>query len=394
MSGELSFDIGVRRGDFELTAAARVAPGEVLGVIGANGSGKSTLVGSIAGTHRVAAGQVSLGDRILTRAGRDPIHVARSKRRTGLLDQRARMFPHLSARANIAFGPSAQGMPRKQAERLAEEWLERVGLSGRGGSRAGELSGGQQQRVAIARTLAAAPELLLLDEPFAALDVTSSIDLRALLAAEVARLKVPVILVTHDPVDLFTIADRAVVIEVGRISQCGPVAEVLGAPATPFAAEFAGRTLLTGIASSRGTLLVSGAPVPELRGQGALPAPGAAGVASFNPAEVRLERLSTADGRSVPDPAPRPTGPRTDPSPEHHLKTAGDDDLRWVGTVSTVSASRTGVRVSCAEWPEFFAEIPVARALELGLSEGEPVELRLPSGSLRFATTNANRTLR
>lgn len=386
----LSVDVRVARGAFVLEAEVSVEPGEVLGVIGANGSGKSTLLGAIAGTIGVAGGNVALGGRDLSRTEPNSpvISLPRSERRVGLLDQRARLFPHLSARANVAFGPRSQGVPRRTADLLAEEWLERVGLSGRGSAREEELSGGQQQRVAIARTLAAGPELLLLDEPFAALDVAGSAALRHLLTSEIGRLGVAAIIVTHDPVDLIALADRVVVLEQGRIGQCGTVTGVLGVPSTPFAAEFAGRALISGVASPHGTLLVDGTPVPELHGRGALPEPGVIGVVSFDPTEVRLEPLPTDGAPLSSRPAAVPTERGSDEPSQSAPDPAGADELRWVGTVSAVSASRTGVRVACAEWPEFYAEIPVARALDLQLSEGDPVELRLPSGALRFAVPN------
>lgn len=364
----LCADVRVERGSFVLDVSVTLSPGEVLGVIGANGAGKSTLLGALAGTLGIGLGEISLGGRVLSRVrpGSRPVSLPRAERRIGLLDQRARLFPHLDARSNIAFGPRARGVPRREADALAEEWLERVDLGGRGDAREADLSGGQQQRVAIARTLAADPELLLLDEPFAALDVTSRELLRALLIAEVERLGLPVILVTHDPVDLMALADRAIVLERGRVAQRGPVADVLGRPASSFAAEFAGRGLLTGIASARGTLLVDGAPVAELAGVGPLPPTGEAAVASFDPHAVSVRRPRPGDYRiGYPaDPAPAPQ--------------------RWIGTVSELQAGRTGVRVVCAEWPECFAEVPVPRAIELGLAVGDRVEFELPREAVGF----------
>ncbi|WP_449282083.1 sulfate/molybdate ABC transporter ATP-binding protein [Leucobacter sp.] len=366
MNGGLSFDVRVHRGGFALHAAARVERGEVLGVIGANGSGKSTLVGSIAGTHRISTGRIVLGDRIL--CSREPgareIGLPRADRRIGHLDQRARLFPHLDARSNIAFGPRAQGTRRRTADAAAEQWLERIGLPTRGDSLPHQLSGGQQQRVAIARALAAGPEAVLLDEPFAALDVVSSDELRALVAAEMRRSEVPMVLVTHDPVDLITLADRVPVLEHGRVGQSGTVAAVLDAPATPFAAEFTGRVLVEGIASASGSLQLAAAPLAELHGTGRLPATGERAVASFVPSAVRIAPETRS--RSGPDEA------------------AGGLNS-WSDTIRAVSASPAGIRVECAGWPGLAAELPLSGTLEPWLASGARVRLDLAATDVRFA---------
>ncbi|WP_449277010.1 ABC transporter ATP-binding protein [Leucobacter sp. GX24907] len=401
----LHADVRVERGSFTLDASISIAPGEVLGVIGANGSGKSTFLGVLAGTLGLAQGEIALDDRTLTRvrAGSRPVALPRAERRVGLLDQRARLFPHLDARANIAFGPRARGVSRRTADALADEWLERVGLGGRGDARESELSGGQQQRVAIARTLASDPALLLLDEPFAALDVTSSDELRALLTFEVERLGLPVILVTHDPVDLMALAARAIVLENGRIAQEGVVSEVLGRPASPFAAEFAGRGLLTGTISEHGRLIVSGAPLTEVDGIGERPAAGSEAAASFDPSAVVIRPAGggPGDGARVGSGSGASGGvggasggvggsaaDGVDGGPDVDAGTdagSGAGVQRWSGTVAEVRASRTGVRIVCAEWPECFAELPVSRALDLGLAIGDRVEIELPREAVRFS---------
>ena len=359
----LDVDARVRLGTFSVGAAARVAAGEVLAIIGANGSGKSTLLGAIAGAHRLDAGVVRLGTRVLSRreAGGADVMLRRSERRVGLLDQRARLFPHLDARANIAFAPRARGASRRAADRLAEEWLDRVGLPGRGGARDRDLSGGQQQRVAIARTLAAEPELLLLDEPFAALDVTSRAELRAIVAAECRRLGIPVVLVSHDPLDLMALADRVLVLESGRVAQEGTVAAVLEAPATPFAAAFTGRALLHGTVGGGGTLRLHDAPLAEVHGRGPLPDPGSTAVASFDPTRVLVSRATAAP---------------VDPGPARNT---------WRAQIGSVSTGPTGVRVDCAGWPEMSATLPLTRALDAWLAPGSDAHWRLPEDAVRFA---------
>ncbi|WP_165384169.1 sulfate/molybdate ABC transporter ATP-binding protein [Leucobacter triazinivorans] len=370
MSGRLSFEARVQRGAFALHATGHVDRGEVLGVIGANGSGKSTLIGAIAGTHRITAGRIALGDRVLCSraAGAPEIQMPRSERRIGHLDQRARLFPHLDVRANIAFGPRAQGARRRAADVVAEEWLERIGLPDRARSHAHQLSGGQQQRVAIARALAARPDAVLLDEPFAALDVVSSEELRALVAAELSRSGVPMVIVTHDPVDLIALADRVLVLEQGRIGQSGRVADVLAAPSSPFAAEFTGRVLVKGVASERGTLRLADAPLDELHGRGELPAPGEPAVASFAPSSVRVRPADTAHPR------------RLERTPQG--RTCWNDTIR---SVSASAAGAAGVRLEFAGWPGFAAELPLSGALERWLATGSPVRLELSADDVRYA---------
>lgn len=356
MSG-LDCTIRVQRGDFTLDASVQAAPGEVLAVVGANGSGKSTLLGAIAGTHPISGGTVRLGERLLcSRDGDAPaVSLRRAARRVGFLDQRARLFPHLNARANVAFGPRARGLHKRDAEALADEWLARVGLADRGDARASELSGGQQQRVAIARTLAADPHLLLLDEPFAALDVSSSGELRDLIAAEVKKLRIPVVMVTHDPFDLITLADHVVVLETGRVAQAGAAAEVLEIPATPFAAALTGRALLRGTASSSG-MHIPESPLRELSGLGELPLAGTAMLASFPATSLRV-------------------GPIQDNTPAENS---------WVGTIRAASTGPTGIRIECAEWPGIYAELPVSHALEPWITAGAPVRWEIPRADVRF----------
>lgn len=341
-----------------LDAAVQVAPGQMLAVVGANGSGKSTLLGAIAGTLPISNGTVRLGERVLcTRDdGTSAFSLRRANRRIGFLGQRARLFPHLDARANIAFGPRARGVHRRDAEATADEWLARVGLSGRGGARAGELSGGQQQRIAIARTLAADPQLLLLDEPFAALDIASSGELRELVATELRRLQIPAVMVTHDPVDLVTLADHTVVLETGKVAQFGTVAEVLELPATPFAAALTGRVLVRGTVSSGG-LHVPESPIRQLSGVGDLPVPGATALASFSATSMKV----------TPD----------------HDQPANENS--WVGSISTVSAGPVGLRLECTEWPGIYAELPVSCALEQWITSGARVRWEIPRAAVRFA---------
>src|SRR5690606_31859007 len=135
-----------------------------------------------------------------------------------LLGQQPHLFPHLSARENIAFGPRARRIPKVQARADADAWLERIGLTGLGDRRPGRLSGGQQQRVALARALATSPRVLLLDEPFASLDPATADGIRSLLRDELAHTGTTVVMATHDASDAVALADRLVVLDAGRIT--------------------------------------------------------------------------------------------------------------------------------------------------------------------------------
>lgn len=187
----------------------RLAPAEIVAVLGPSGSGKSTLLGTIAGVVPAAGGTVLVDGRDVTH---EPIH----RRGIGLIFQEPLLFPHLSVTDNVAYGLRRHGMTRSDARARAEELLAWVDLGGYGDRRPDELSGGQAQRVALARALAPQPAVLLLDEPFSALDL----DLRQRLAADVARTLreagVAALHVTHDPQEAAAVADRVVTLaEIG-----------------------------------------------------------------------------------------------------------------------------------------------------------------------------------
>ena len=231
----LAATVAVRRArGFVLSARLDVAPGSTVAVLGPSGAGKSTLLAALAGLVRLDAGSIVLDGRVLSDVRRT---VAPHRRGAVLLGQDARLFPHLDARDNVAFGPRAGGMAREAARRLAEDWLERMGLAGAGDARPADLSGGQQQRVALARALAASPRLLLLDEPLRSLDPVTAAGIRVAVTAHTTG--VSCVLVTHDLADARALADRALVLEAGRVTQEGPLPEVLAHPSTGFVAALA-----------------------------------------------------------------------------------------------------------------------------------------------------------
>lgn len=232
----LAVDLALDLHPHPLEVSFTLPRGQVLAVLGPNGAGKSSLLGLVAGHRAPRRGTVTWQGRTLS----SPARVVPAHRRgITLLSQRAHLFGHLSARENIAFGPLAQGMPRDRAHRLADAWLERVGLTGAGERRPHQLSGGQQQRVALARALAAEPAVVLLDEPFAALDAQAVPALRTLVLDELARTGTTAVLVTHDLADARR-ADDCLVLEQGRTVQRGPASSLGLAPATPFVARLGG----------------------------------------------------------------------------------------------------------------------------------------------------------
>lgn len=223
------------------TGELALEPGRTLAVIGPNGAGKSTLLRTIMGFEPAATGTLTLGERTLidTEAG---IQVPPWRRQIGLLTQAADLFPHLRAIDNVVFGLRAAKVPRREARERAAAMLAELGVSHLANRFPNTLSGGQAARVALARALAVRPKLMMLDEPFAALDVQSADQLRALLRRELAG--VTTVLVTHSLLDVKTLADDVMAIEAGKISQpLTPTAEVLANPQTAFLADFVGSTV-------------------------------------------------------------------------------------------------------------------------------------------------------
>lgn len=241
----LELDLVAARGNFRVEAAFGAAAGETLALVGPNGAGKSTLLAVLAGLLRPIRGRVRLAGRDLDLVERG-LHRPPAERGVGLVFQDGLLFPHLSAIENVAFPLRARGRPAREARALARDWLERLGIGSRTEARPGALSGGEAQRVALARALVAEPRLLLLDEPLSALDLRARREIRGLIGEVLANFEGVSLLVTHDPVEALTLADRLVILEAGRVSQIGSPAELRDAPRTPYAAELVGLNLFQG----------------------------------------------------------------------------------------------------------------------------------------------------
>jgi molybdate transport system ATP-binding protein len=305
-----AFDALVSARDVE--AEFSVADGETVAILGPNGAGKSTILNVVAGLIGPDRGRVTLGGRVLVDVGSAGRRVVLPpwSRGVSMLAQDALLFPHLTVRDNVAFGPRSTGASRAGARRRADEWLERVDAADLGRRRPSDLSGGQAQRVAVARALATEPELLLLDEPLAALDVSVAPAVRRMLRDVLGDRTA--IIVTHDVLDAYTLADRVVILERGRIVDSGATRDVLDRPATPFAAGLAGLNLLLGRGDGAGGVVLADGRRVSGRAASAVPLgapagfsirPGAVAVRSDRPHD--LAPGDTAMAGAVTDLEPR-----------------------------------------------------------------------------------------
>jgi len=234
----LDVDVEVRRGDRTIAVAFAVRDEETVALVGRNGAGKTTALEAIAGIAD-ATGYIVLD-------GRSLMHLPPERRGIGVAFQDGMLFPKLSVLENVAFPLRATGVGRDAARARAREKLAELAPTVDPDTRPRTLSGGERQRVALARALAAEPKVLLLDEPFAAVDAEAKPELRAVLRRTLASFGGPRVLVTHDPVEAMTLADRLVLLEDGRVTQTGTPDEVRNRPATRYAAEFVGTNLFQG----------------------------------------------------------------------------------------------------------------------------------------------------
>lgn len=250
-----------------------LAKGELLALLGPSGCGKTTTLRLIAGFERADGGVVRLNGEEIT-------HWPPEQRGFGLVFQDYALFPHLTVAANVGFG--LHRLPRGQARTRVEEMLELVGLAHLGKRYPHELSGGQQQRVALARTLAPAPALVLLDEPFSNLDAAMRVQMRQEVRQLLHHTNTAAILVTHDQEEAMVMADRLALMEQGRLVQIGQADAIYRQPATAFVAHFLGRAnVLEGTAHGERVDTILGA-LPLLE-----PAQGYTQVA-VRPEQIRL----------------------------------------------------------------------------------------------------------
>ena len=245
-------------GSLSLDASLTVQPGELLALLGPNGAGKSTILRCLAGLVALDDGRIVIDDVVLD----DPsaaMFVEPEDRRVGVVFQDYLLFGNMTVVDNVAFGLRARGIAKGEALAAAEAWIERFGLSQYASQRPAALSGGQAQRVALARALATNPLLLLLDEPLAALDAGTRSAVRRDLRRYLDGFEGMRIMVTHDPVDAYALADRVAIVDGGRIVQMGTLAEVTAHPKSRYVADLIGVNLVTGIVTDGVLVTASGA---------------------------------------------------------------------------------------------------------------------------------------
>jgi sulfate transport system ATP-binding protein len=269
-----------------------VRDGEFLTLLGPSGSGKTTLLRVLAGLDKPDRGSVSL-------KGVDFLRLSARERRVGLVFQQYALFRHMTVAKNIAFGldvrPARTRPSRDAIKARVGELLTLARIDGLGARYPAQLSGGQRQRVAVARALAFEPQLLLLDEPFGALDTKVRKELRGELRRIHDETGVTTILVTHDQEEAMALADRVVLMNRGRVEQVGTPHELDDAPATPFVFEFLGECNRLPCEVAGGVARFEGFAAPVIgEGQGS-----ARGQALFRPADTRLDAGPAGDGLPV-----------------------------------------------------------------------------------------------
>jgi len=342
-------DVRVSRGSFDLAVDLVVEPGEVVALLGPNGAGKTTALRAIAGLLPLGGGRIAFDDEVWD----EPPRTFRTadRRPIGVVFQDYLLFDHMSCLENVAFGLRARGVDKHAARTEASRWLETVGLSSYARTRPRSLSGGQAQRVALARALATDPELLLLDEPLAALDAGTTLHVRAELGQHLRRYGGCTLLVTHDPLDAMGLADRLVIIENGRIVQEGHPTEIARHPRTDYVAQLVGLNLYRGNAAGTTVTLTEPAR-PGATITLAEPASGPVHVA-FPPTAVSLYL-------EPPSGSPRNTWPAVVTGIEQHAHTVR----------VRLDATPTGPAV-------LLADITPAAVADLHLAPGQPLHAAL-----------------
>ncbi|MFC9701103.1 ABC transporter ATP-binding protein [Streptomyces sp. NPDC056943] len=262
-----------------------VPGGSLAALLGPSGCGKTTLLRVIAGFLKADAGSVTVAGRLLGGPG---VHLPPERRRIGIVPQEGALFPHLSVARNIAFG--LRDLDRAAQRVRVGEMLDLVGLAGYGDRMPNELSGGQQQRIALARALAPRPHLVLLDEPFSALDSGLRGAVRAEVRAVLRESGATALLVTHDQQEALSTADLVAVVREGRVAQCATPEDLYHRPVDPWLASFVGDAVLVPGTAERGIATTALGRIPLAAAPGGL----REGVVLLRPEQLRLAEPESA----------------------------------------------------------------------------------------------------
>ena len=354
-------------------------PGLVTAVVGHNGAGKSTLAQVIAGTLRVDSGTVSIGERVVDDAA---TFVPARRRGVAMVSQASRIFTHMSVLSNVAFPLRVRGVGRAQARAAALEQLRAVGIADLAFRRASDLSGGQAARVAIARALVFRPEVLILDEPTAALDVEATAQVSAVLRERLAGAGITTLLVSHDIAEVLSLASHMIVMGEGRIVEEGEPARVLASPASVFAARLAGLNIVSGCPVSRpgmvGVRVGDGVLwAADLSGYGS----GSAGVAEAVAGDA--DDSAACGGRGQLDRVALTFLPEAVALSREEAHASPRSVLPGVVAGIDVDGSLVSVRVALAEGVVVTARVTAAAWSELGLGVGDRLWVSVKATQVR-----------
>ena len=328
--------------------ALEVRRGELMVFLGPSGCGKTTLL-------RIVAGLESQDGGIIVQDGKDISRLPAIRRDYGIVFQSYALFPNLTIHDNVAYGLVNRRQGRAAIEARVTELLKLVGLPGSAPKYPGQLSGGQQQRIAVARALASAPGLLLLDEPLSALDALERVRLRGEIRALQQRLSVTTIMVTHDQEEALSIADRIVVMYEGHIEQVGTPREIYGMPATPFVADFVGKiNVLPAVAEGGGRFRVGSVSLASTCRDIAA---GTTVKLYLRPEEIAVNANGAATGNTL---------------------AATVAKIEFLGAFCMV-----GISLDAAGAPPLVANVPRQTVDAARLALGQPVTVSLPPAALR-----------
>ena len=376
---------------------AALRPGLVTAVVGHNGAGKSTLAQVIAGTLRLDSGRAQIGERVVDDAA---TFVPARRRSVAMVSQAPRIFTHMSVVANVVFPLRVRGVGRAEAREAALEQLRAVGIEDLAYRRASDLSGGQAARVAIARALVFRPEVLILDEPTAALDVEATAQVSAVLRERLMGAGITTLLVSHDIAEVLALASYMIVMGEGRVVEEGSPARVLASPTSVFAARLAGLNIVTGPAVARPGLvgvrvgegaLWAAADSPESEaetagaGRGdAARADARAAPGGADAARAGREGADAAPGADAGSPEPLPSSPAGEPArvaltfPPEAVALSREEShasprsvLPGVVAGIDVDGSLVSVRVALAGGVSVSARVTASAWADLGLGAGD-----------------------